>query len=147
LIKTKEILDKNRNMAGSLIRKIRVPGEGKLSSLLYSTTLKTFDEGKRSATNELKVDYDPTVPDAIRNSLRARQDAVAGRHANDLLYLTSLTVLDNLYENVTNKDIISMLIDEFEKFENKKLAVTATTELMKSFNLGRGFVAEQNIIR
>ncbi len=147
LIKTKEILDKNRNMAGSLIRKIRVPGEGKLSSLLYSNTLKTFDEGKRSASGELKVDYDPTVPDAIRNSLRARQDAVAGRHANDLLYLTSLTVLDNLYENVTNKDIISMLIDEFEKFENKKLAVTATTELMKSFNLGRGFIAEKEIIR
>ena len=147
LIKTKEILDKNRDMAGSLIRKIRVPGEGKLSSLLYSNTLKTFDEGKRSASGELKVDYDPTVPDAIRNSLRAREDAIANRHANDLLYLASITVLDNLYENVTNKDIISMLIDEFEKFENKKLGVTATTELMKSFNLGRSFIADQHIIK
>ena len=147
LIKTKEILDKNRDMAGSLIRKIRVPNEGKLSSLLYSNTLKAFDEGKRSASGELKVDYDPTVPDRYRNSLRAREDAIAARHAEDLLYLTELTVSDNLYENVTNKDIMSMLVDEFEKFKNKKLAVTANTELMNSFNLGRGYIAEAHIIK
>jgi len=124
-----------------------VPGEGKLSSLLYSTTLKAFDEGKRSASGELKVDYDPKVPDNIRNNLRAREDAVAAFHASLLLHLTRLTVSDNIHENVTNKDIIAMLIDEFEKFENKKLAVTATTELMKSFNLGRGYIAEAHIIK
>lgn len=147
LIKTKEILEKNRDMVGSLIRKMRVLGEGKLSSLLYANTLNAFDEGKRSASSELKVDYDPKVPSRFRNSLRARADAIAARHASDLLYLTELTVDDNLHKNVTNKDIITMLIDEFEKFESKRLGTVATTELFNAFGLGRGYLAEQYIIK
>ncbi len=147
MLRTKEILEKQKSKAGSLIRNIRIPLEGKLANTIYVDSLKAFDFGKKSASKELNVTPDPTVPDNIRNSLKARSEAVANRHANDILYIAAITVLDQLYENVTNKDIISMLADEFEKFQNKKIGVTASTELMNSFSIGRSYVAEQHIIK
>jgi len=95
----------------------------------------------------LKVEPDKTIPDRIRNMLRARADEIAVRHGDDLLYLVTLTTLDNLFENVTNKDIMAMLMEEADKFKSKKLAVMSKHELSNSFNLGRTVVADEHIVR
>jgi len=119
----------------------------KFANILYTYVLQSFDVGKRSAADELKLDYDKAVPDNVRNALRARADAVADKHASDILYLASLTVLDNLFENVTDKDILNMLMADFDSFKSKKIPVTSRHELTNSFNIGRGHVADKHIIR
>ncbi len=148
LIKIKDILgDRQKGNVGSRIRKLRVPNVAKFANMLYIYILEALDVGKRSVAEELGVDYDKAVPDNIRNMLRARADAVADRHASDLLYLASLTVLDNLPENVTEKDILKMVMTEFDNFKSKKIPVTSRHELMNSFTVGRSYVADKNIIR
>ncbi len=148
LLKIKDILDtRDKGAVGSRIRKIKVPSVAKLANMMYVHMTDAFDVGKRSASDELKVDYEKAIPDQVRNILRARADAVADRHANDILYLASLTTLDNLYENVTNKDILSMVMAEFDNFKSKKLGVTSRHELMSAFNNGRSFVSDEHIIR
>jgi len=147
LIKIKDLLDKRPANIGSQIRKIRVPSVGKFANDLYAQILAAFTIGKQSAAEELKVDFDKTIPDRIRNMLRARADEIALRHSDDLLYLITLTTLDNLYENVTNKDLMSMLMEEAEKFKSKKLAIMSRHELSNAFSLGRTVVADEHIIR
>jgi len=147
LARIKDLLEKRPNNIGSQIRKIRVPSVGKFANDLYAQMLASFTIGKKSATDELKVELDKTIPDRIRNMLRARADEIAVRHGDDLLYLITLTTLDNLFENVTNKDIMSMLMEEADKFKSKKLAIMSRHELSNSFNLGRQVVADEHIIR
>lgn len=147
LVKIKDLLEKQPGNIGSQIRKIRVPSVGKFANSLYAQILVSFTMGKQSATEELKVDFDKTIPDRIRNMLRARADEIAVRHGDDLLYLLTLTTLDNLYENVTNKDLMSMLMEEANKFKAKKLAIMSKHELSNAFNLGRTVVADEHIIR
>jgi len=147
LIKIKDLLDKRPGNIGSQIRKIRVPSVGKFANNLYAQMLAAFTMGKKSATEELKVELDQIIPDRIRNMLRARADEIAMRHSDDLLYLLTLTTLDNLYENVTNKDLLSMLMEEADKFKAKKLAIMSRHELSNAFNLGRTYIADQHIIR
>lgn len=148
LLRIKDILaDRQRIGVGSRIRKLKVPSVAKFANILYTYILQAFDIGKRSAADELKIDYEKIVPDNIRNTLRARADAVADRHASDLLYLASLTVLDNLYENVTEKDILKMVMTEFDNFKSKKIPVTSRHELTNAFNIGRSHIADKYIIR
>ena len=147
LIKIKDLLEKRPGNIGSQIRKIRVPSVGKFANNLYAQVLAAFIIGKQSAAEELKVDFDKAIPDRIRNMLRARADQIAIRHSDDLLHLITLTTLDNLYENVTNKDIMAMLMEESEKFKSKKLAIMSRHELSNSFNLGRTVVVDEHIIR
>ncbi|GAI05698.1 unnamed protein product, partial [marine sediment metagenome] len=147
LVRIKDLLDKRPGNIGSQIRKIRVPSVGKFANNLYAQMLAAFTMGKKSATEELKVDLDKTIPDRIRNMLRARADQIAVRHGDDLLHLLTLTTLDNLFENVTNKDIMTMLMEESEKFKSKKLAIMSRHELSNAFNLGRTVVADEHIIR
>jgi len=147
LVRIKDLLEKRPGNIGSQIRKIRVPSVGKFANALYAQILASFTIGKRSAAEELKVDFDKAIPDRIRNMLRARADEIAVRHGDDLLYLVTLTTLDNLYENVTNKDIMAMLMEESEKFKSKKLAIMSRHELSNYFNLGRTVVVDEHIIR
>jgi len=147
LVRIKDLLDKRPANIGSQIRKIRVPSVGKFANDLYAQVLAAFTMGKQSAAEELKVELDKTIPDRIRNMLRARADEIALRHSDDLRYLMILTTLDNFYENVTSKDIMTMLMEEADKFKSKKLAVMSRNELSISFNLGRQIMMEEHIVR
>ncbi len=148
LLGIKGILNtKEKGRIGSRISKLKVPSVAKFANVLYTYVLQGFDIGKRSAADELKIDYDKTVPDNIRNTLRAREDAIADRHASDLVYLARITTLDNLYQNVTDKDILKMLMTEFDNFKSKKIPTISRHEPMNAFTIGRSYVADKRIIR
>ncbi|TET41492.1 MAG: hypothetical protein E3J60_04490 [Dehalococcoidia bacterium] len=147
LTRIKDLLEKRPGNISSQIRKIRIPSVGKFANMVYAQMLQAFLMGKKSATEELKVEFDKTVPDRMRNRLRARADEMAMRHGDDLLHLVVLTTLDNLDENVTNKDILSMLMEEIDKFKSKKLAIMGRHELFNAFSLGRMVVRDEHTVR
>lgn len=141
----RSLLEDDKANIAKRVRKLLIPYSADYADILFSDIVKSFEKGKKSVSDELGIQYDKAFPRGIHNLLRSRSSAVANRHASDLLYLTELTILDNLYENVTNKDILLMVSQQFDKFKANRVRMLAGNELMNAFNIGRSYVADKHV--